>query len=143
MIFLFLLMILAFFGVLVSFFLFYKTNVKLCYIICGVGASFFLFFLWKFMSLRYFSYENSGEVISIKYSHPLFVSKTSRPVLEFPIEKLSSFKIEQSVFTDKQLKIKVKNSKDRIIAFKYTLQNFPQSKLSRLNKSVQVYHFAV
>lgn len=43
--------------------------------------------------MRYFEYDDSGEIISIRSVHPLFIRKEQR--LEFPKENLSGFKIER------------------------------------------------
>ncbi len=53
----------------------------------------------KITSLKVFQFENSGFIFSIKYYHP---SKKGIvfPLVEYPVHKLRSFKIERSVFAD-------------------------------------------
>lgn len=52
-----------------------------------------------FLRLRYFIYENSGEVLSVKYYHPM--KTRPRPVLEIPQKKLLSIEIQKNIFGKK------------------------------------------
>ncbi|KFC18001.1 hypothetical protein [Epilithonimonas lactis] len=55
--------------------------------------------IWRIMRLKVFSVEISQHVLSIKYSHPLG-KKTNIPVLEVPLEKVSSYKIERGIVSN-------------------------------------------
>ena len=67
-----------------------------------------------FLRLRYFIYENSGEVLSVKYFHPLKVRPL--PVLEIPQKKLISIKIKKIIFGKKiEINIATRSGKKTFI----------------------------
>ena len=55
--------------------------------------------VWRMMKLKVFSIKISEHVISIKYSHPLG-KRTDIPVLEVPLEKVNSYKIERGIVSN-------------------------------------------
>jgi hypothetical protein len=65
----------------------------------GVSLVISLLILRKLMNLKVFHFENSGFIFSIKYYHPS-KKKIVFPLIEYPVNKLRSLKIERSVFAD-------------------------------------------
>jgi hypothetical protein len=55
-----------------------------------------VFTVWRLFKLRYFQLEISEHIISIKYKHP-FSKLFNVPVLEVPIQKVQSWKIEKGL----------------------------------------------
>lgn len=59
----------------------------------------FILAVWQFITLKVFSVEVSEHIISIKYNHPLG-RKPNLPVLEVPLQKVISYKIEKGMIND-------------------------------------------
>lgn len=55
--------------------------------------------VWSLMHLRFFLIEISEHVISIRYVHP-FKKRTNITVLEVPLEKVISYKIERGILSN-------------------------------------------
>ncbi|MBT2621936.1 hypothetical protein [Chryseobacterium sp. ISL-6] len=58
-----------------------------------------LFIIYRLMKLRVFYFENNGVIFSIKYHHPLKKS-IIYPVVEYPVNRLRTFKRVQLLFSD-------------------------------------------
>ena len=103
----------------------------------GILSAIEILVLWRFATLRYFSLEHSGEVFTIKYCHPFLMRKTLRPLVEFPKEKLQSLCVEKCFFRY-FVKIKIRNSRNKIRSFKYSLQRFSLNDRRSISNSVLV-----
>jgi hypothetical protein len=117
--------------------IFYKVRSNNLHYVVNIPLSILIILsIWRFFALRYFSFDNSGEVISIKYCHPLYIDKKLSPNLEFPVKNLHIFSIETN-FMKRHLKIKIKNSKNKVKVFKYSLQNFSMYSIQRIKDSLR------
>ncbi|MFP7654273.1 hypothetical protein [Chryseobacterium proteolyticum] len=72
---------------------------ELRWTLVGVFFVVSLIILKKITNLKVFQFENSGFIFSIKYYHP---SKKGIvfPLVEYPVNKLRSLKMERSMFAD-------------------------------------------
>ena len=88
----------------------------------------------QLFNLKYFDYEHSGEVISIKYCHPW---KTGRitPAIELPQTKLASFDIKKSL-SGKKLCLTVNGSRNKM-QFKYNLWELSSQQIGKIKQSLQ------
>jgi len=96
--------------------------------------------VWHLFIVKYFQLEISEHVISIKYGHPF--SKTFNfPVLEIPVEKVSSCKIEKGLINS-FLVINI-HSKRGIKSFYYRLGILSEKQTDNFKKvlnSIKLYN---
>lgn len=92
-----------------------------------------LILFWKLLSVRYFDYEHSGEVISIKYYHPWKKGRV-KPAIELPKNKLDSYDIQTKKGLQK-LHLIVKGS-NRKLCFKYNLWNISEQQIKTISESL-------
>lgn len=79
-----------------------------------------VFSVWRIIKLRIFYLEASSHVLSVKYYHPLRDKK--KPVLEVPLHKVISLKIERKIMETK-LNLNIKTRKG-IRTFSYHIGTF-------------------
>ena len=72
----------------------------------------------RLLNLKYFDYEHSGEVISIKYCHPWKTGRVT-PAIELPQTKLASFDIKKSLTGKKTLPHCKRKSKQKAIQIQF------------------------
>ena len=89
----------------------------------------------RLFSLKYFDYEHSGEVISIKHYH-LWQSGIVRPVIELPRNHLESFDIEEkrNLYC---LKLLIKNSRGKVFCFSCKIISLTKEEAKKIQQSLQ------
>lgn len=95
---------------------------------------FVLILFWRLISIRYFDYEHSGEVISIKYYHPWKKGRII-PAIELPKQKLDSYDIQTKKGLRK-LHLIVNGSNGKL-SFKYNLWNISQQQIKTISESLK------
>lgn len=125
-------------------------------ILCDFLVLFFLFFLQKnlsfkeeagiasgilfivllvlFYRMRYFEFDSSGEVISIRSYHPVF--RTLERRTEFPKQKLRDYKIENNGGAA-VMKIYLQMLERKNVAIKYSIHGLGRNKIQKLQNSLQ------
>lgn len=79
---------------------------------------------------KYFHYENSGEVISIKYHHPF--QKTNRPHAEFPLSKVHNVILKKEKFFRIIVFELKKESNGKIVRIKYLPQGLTEKEFQSI-----------
>ncbi len=87
-----------------------------------------------FYRIRYFEYDSSGEVVSLRSYHPVFTNFEKRS--EFPKDKLHDFKIVRNNGIT-LVKIYIKMLETRTISLHYSVQGFKGNAVEALQKSLQ------
>lgn len=105
----------------------YKMLILACFFTVNVCI------ILHLLSLKCFDYEHSGEVVSIKYFHPLH-TKPLYPSLELPTSKIRSFAILKKNGKN-QLVISVYGSRNKNYCFTYILRVLSQTQLNKLSQS--------
>lgn len=94
----------------------------------------FVFLILLFFRMRYFEFDSSGEVISIKSYHPVFKSSERRS--EFPKQKLQDFKVKKN-FGGADLKINLKMADKKSTSIKFSIQGFSLNQVKNIEKTLQ------
>lgn len=93
-----------------------------------------IIFKW-IKSLRVFEFENIGSTFTIKYYHPL-KRGIIFPYLEFPIENVTHFQMEEKRIKSNVLKINILlKEKDKILRFKLKVSNLSKNSYKKMKKS--------
>lgn len=87
-----------------------------------------------FLRIRFFELDSSGEVISIRYYHPVFTNLERRS--EFPKDKLQDFKIENNHGTT-LIKIYLKMLEKKTVSLHYAVRGFNSSTIQILKNNLQ------
>ncbi|MDP9956107.1 hypothetical protein J2X97_001744 [Epilithonimonas hungarica] len=106
---------------------FLKMNDTTLYVICFI---IFLLASWRLITLKLFSLEITEHIISVKYGN-LF-SQLKRPVLEVPLQKVVSLKIDKEIM-DRILLISIK-SKRGIRNFHYRIGSISNTEAEKFEK---------
>lgn len=96
-----------------------------------------LLLLLKIINLKYFSFENSGEVISIRYYNPIF--QTLKVHSEFPLNKIHHIKMERLFFKDVLVFGLKKEGTRKIIHLYYNTSGLSKKKLKAIKTSIHQY----
>lgn len=98
-----------------------------------LAISFFILTI-LFFRMRYFEFDSSGEVISIRSYHPVFKNIEKRA--EFPKQKLQDYKVEKK--TDGAvMKVYLKMLEKRNSSVQYSIQGFDKIKVQRLERTLR------
>ena len=90
-------------------------------------------FVYRLFHLKYFQYENSGEVISIRYYHPFM--KKSRPNVEFPKNMVHNIILKNERFAKKIIFELKKSGKDKTVRVRFCIQGLSAKQLQLVMKS--------
>ena len=96
----------------------------------GIFLIVLLFSIWRITTLKTFSLEVSEHILSVKYKHPL--AHNNNPVLEVPLQKLISYKIEKGILS--YIMIININTRKGTKSFYYRLGTLPKSEVSKFEK---------
>lgn len=94
----------------------------------------FLLLTFIFFRMRYFEFDSSGEVISIRSYHPVFKNIEKRA--EFPKQKLQDYKIEKNT-GGAVMKVYLKMIEKKNTSVQYSIQGFNKDKVQKLEKTLQ------
>lgn len=98
----------------ISFLLFFYHE-YLLYVIVVISV----LLLRRFFMIKVFAMEITDDFISIKYFHPF--SRSFKPTLEAPIEKIASYKIIRKEILNQHLILNLYASKGRVKSFRFNL----------------------
>ncbi|KQT21920.1 hypothetical protein ASG31_00830 [Chryseobacterium sp. Leaf404] len=87
------------------------------------------------LSLKYFEYEHSGEVISIKHYH-FWKTGLIKPNIELPKYRLDSFNITENQDPCK-LQLSIKASRGNEFCFKYNISNLTRNEVKKIKQSLE------
>lgn len=120
--------------------------------ILSVLSAFFMYLLWRklyiillsfiplvaslyvIIRLMYFVFENSGEVISIQYYHPLWYSRHRN--VEFPLSKVQYVEVKRSFFRTLLVFGLKKEGNNKIIKLYYNVSALKYDKLHHILNSI-------
>ena len=95
----------------------------------------FLYFLALLINTKFFEYENTGEVITIKYFS--YIKKKKGDVsLEFPLNKINGHTIIKNHLLYSRLYIEIISANGKNILKSYTLQGMNNEKLKQIRQSL-------
>lgn len=94
-----------------------------------------VFLFRNLLTLRYFDYEHSGEVISIKHYHPWEMGMI-RPAIELPKYQIQSFDIDGKRSKSK-LRLSVKGSKGKTFCYRCEIIDLSKDQIQKIKQSLQ------
>lgn len=96
----------------------------------------FLLLLARIWSLKYFEYEHSGEVITIRSYHPVRKSMMVAPSLEVPKDQVLTFGIVKSKLHT-YLVLTINGRRDKQLTFNYNLYGMSRYQVRNIEKTLQ------
>lgn len=115
--------------IIVPMIIWFKENTMVLFALVLIFGS----FVYRLFHLKYFQYENSGEVISIRYYHPFM--KKSRPNVEFPKNMVHNIILKNERFAKKIIFELKKNGKDKTVRVRFCVQGLSAKQLQLVMKS--------
>ncbi len=109
----------------------YILDIKIYYLFIIIS----LLFFYLFIKLKCFSYENSGQVITIKIYHPIKIGGIIIPIIEFPTFYLNNFKIKNKILK-RDLQLQIINDKGTIYTRTFIVKYLDNQQLKRLTNSL-------
>lgn len=115
--------------IIVPMIIWFKENTMVLFALVLIFGS----FVYRLFHLKYFQYENSGEVISIRYYHPFM--KKSRPNVEFPKNMVHNIILKNERFAKKIIFELKKSGKDKTVRVRFCIQGLSAKQLQLVMKS--------
>lgn len=115
--------------IIVPMIIWFKENTMVLFALVLIFGS----FVYRLFHLKYFQYENSGEVISIRYYHPFM--KKSRPNAEFPKNMVHNIILKNERFAKKIIFELKKSGKDKTVRVRFCIQGLSAKQLQLVMKS--------
>lgn len=104
------------------------------WVLLSASVLLFLWILSSIIRLRVFHFENTGAVFSIKYYHPIKKGIVF-PFVDYPVNRLRTFKIEESLMAKKILIEVNSQQKEDPIRIKVKASNISDKDYHRMIKS--------
>ena len=130
-VFFFLLFIILFILIYIVFFLFFKKEYHYVEVLLSLLLLLLVFIT---VNLKYFIFENSGEVVSIRYLHPFLKSKNR--IFEFPISKISEVKFEKFFFSYITIFKLKRDHSSKSIHLHFILHFFSNKQIQAIHNSI-------
>jgi len=117
--------------------IFVRFQAVIFYSIFSLSIILILISLRNLFHLKYFDYEHSGEVLTIKY-YSVFKFGEILPAVEVPKQKILTFSIEKKGKTqDLNLLIEARNGKG--VKFSFRLTGFSKKQIEKIRNSLSVH----
>lgn len=135
--FLFILLILVFSKIILSFILNHLITYYLRWPLFLMMILFIILIFKSIRSLKVFQFENTGSTFTIKYYHPLN-KRIIFPYIELPISSIERFKVEKKILKPDLLKINILiKEKNKIVRFRLKVSGLNDESYSKMENSLQ------
>lgn len=122
-------------GIAFMFIINFHTLDKFLLYVRYVLIAILVFLTIRILTLKCFDYENSGEVVTIRYYHPFKIGRID-PCMEIPKNNLASFNIRKEKFFSR-LCLTISGNRNKKIHLWYTLYGISKHQIKEIESSLK------